>query len=269
VPNYRGRTTSAARPEPRARSLPKTTAATPASVSPWKDPYLGVVMILAAFLLFFSLGDRCLWQDEAETALLAKSILHNGLPIAWDGTNLISQEMSKEFGPDFLWRWSPWVQYYLTAGSFALFGSATVAARLPFAALGLLAVTLTYLLGRRLFDSPGVARLSALFLATSVPFLLHARQTRWYAPAFVLVCCLLLCFVAMTRGSRLAIAGFATSAALLFYTNFFVAIGLLSVLLVSAPLYKSERAFLLRLGLAYLVVLPLVLPGLFFFNSYS
>ena len=42
------------------------------------------------------LGDRCLWQDEAETALLGKNILRFGRPIAFDGTNVVSQEASKE-----------------------------------------------------------------------------------------------------------------------------------------------------------------------------
>src|SRR5207302_1394430 len=83
----------------------------------------------------------------------------------------ISQEASKEFGPDYLWRWSPWIQLYIAAGSFAVLGPTTLAARLPFTVLAFLTIPLTYRLARRLFDSIAAARLSALFLALSVPFL--------------------------------------------------------------------------------------------------
>jgi hypothetical protein len=244
----------------------------------WRDRYLWSILVLAAILLFSSLGSRNLWQDEAETALLAKRILRTGLPTASDGKNVVSQEMGRDYDSNYLWRWSPWMQFYLTAGSFAVFAPSeppsiagsgwTIAARLPFVLLGLVTIPLTYLLARRFLESVVVARLSAFFLTLSVPFLLHARQCRWYAPAYVLVCCLFLCFIAMAKGSRWAIAGFVLSAALLFYTNFFVAIGLLAVLLLSAPLYKWDRPFLVKFGSAYLLLLPLVLPGYFFFAPF-
>src|ERR1700722_19719888 len=96
------------------------------------DGVLWAILGLAAILLFWGIGDRSLWQDEAETALLGKNILRFGRPLAFDDANVISQEASKEFGPDYLWRWSPWVQFYIAAGSFAVFGPTTLAARLPF-----------------------------------------------------------------------------------------------------------------------------------------
>src|SRR5437867_1953071 len=145
------------------------------------DPLLWAIGLVAAVLLFGSLAERSLWQDEAETALLAKNILSFGKPVAFDGRNVVSQEAGKEFGPDRLWRWSPWLQYGIAALSIGLLGPTTLAARLPFAILGLLCVPLVYLVARRLFASVAIARLSALFLALSVPFILHARQARWYA----------------------------------------------------------------------------------------
>ena len=54
-----------------------------------RDPILLAITILAALLLLGRLGDRVLWQDEAETGLLAKSILRSGLPIASDGKNVV------------------------------------------------------------------------------------------------------------------------------------------------------------------------------------
>ena len=39
------------------------------------DGVLWAIMGLAAVLLFWGLGDRTLWEDEAETALLGKNVL--------------------------------------------------------------------------------------------------------------------------------------------------------------------------------------------------
>lgn len=136
-----------------------------------RDPILVAITALAAVLLLWHLGDRMLWQDEAETGLLAKSILRFGLPIASDGINVVSQEAGREFGADFLWRWSPWAQFYLAALSIALLGATPFAARLPFALLGLCCVPALYLVSRRLSGSVAVARLGALLLTLSVPFL--------------------------------------------------------------------------------------------------
>ena len=238
-------------------------------VSSLKDPFLYAIIALGAVLIFWSLGERYLWQDEAETAMLAKSILRTGLPIAHDGKNVVSQELSREFGPDYMWRWSPWLQFYLAAGSFALFGPSTLSARLPFAVLGLSAVPLTYWLARRFMGCVNSARLSSLILATSVPFLLHTRQARWYAVTFVIVSFLFICLEGIARGKKWACVGFAASAALLFYANFFVAIGVLAVLLFAAPAYQYEKTFLWRLVVSYAFVLLGVLPGLLFFNSFD
>jgi hypothetical protein len=232
------------------------------------DGVLWAILGLAAILLFWGLGDRSLWQDEAETALLGKNILRFGRPLAFDGTNVISQEASKEFGPDYLWRWSPWIQLYIAAGSFAVFGPTTLAARLPFTVLAFLAIPLTYRLARRLFDSIAVARLSALFLALSVPFLLYARQSRWHGPAYLLLVGLLLCLDAMRRGRRSAVLGFAVCAAIFFYTNFFVAIGVLAALAAATVLYRPDRRMLSSLATAYALTATTCLPGLFFFNSF-
>jgi predicted membrane-bound mannosyltransferase len=45
-----------------------------------------VLLALAAFLLLFHLGQRPFWQDEAETAGLARNVLKYGVPRASGGT---------------------------------------------------------------------------------------------------------------------------------------------------------------------------------------
>ena len=91
-------------------------------------PFL-LILAVAAFLFFFRLDHRPLWQDEAETACLARNVLAYGVPKAFDGVNLVSQEFGREFNRDYIWRWTPWQQIYLTAGAFRLGGVSTIAER--------------------------------------------------------------------------------------------------------------------------------------------
>ena len=80
-----------------------------------RDPVFWAALALGAILIFANLGNRPLWQDEAETANLGRNVVRTGLPYVTDGVNLISQEERREFGPDMIWRWSPWMQIYMSA----------------------------------------------------------------------------------------------------------------------------------------------------------
>jgi hypothetical protein len=151
------------------------------------DPLFLALLALVSFLLLYNLDYRPFWQDEAETACLARNVLKFGTPRAFDGINLISQEEGREAGADHLWRWSPWMQIYLTAGAFYLAQPSTTAGRFPFAVLGILCVCLTYLLIKRHFRDLLWARLAAALLGLSVPFLMYSRQCRYYSLATLLV----------------------------------------------------------------------------------
>jgi hypothetical protein len=83
------------------------------------------------FFAFYNLGGRALWGDEAETATLARNILKFGLPKVDDGVNHISLHGDKYDARDGIWTWSPWLQEYVAAASFAAFGTTTWAARAP------------------------------------------------------------------------------------------------------------------------------------------
>jgi len=180
---------------------------------------VAALVLIAALLIFPSLDDRYLWEDEAETALLARNVLRFGVPVAWDGATLISQECGTDYDANYLWRQTPWLPIYVTAGSFTLLGATTYAARLPFALLGLLSVFSMYLLGIRVFGNRLIALLAAASLLLSVPFLLHVRQGRYYALAiFATIWVFYFYFLLPTR-PRLAAAGLAAALAVLFYTS--------------------------------------------------
>jgi hypothetical protein len=229
------------------------------------DPVILLILALASFLFFYRLDHRPFWQDEAETANLARNVLKYGVPLAFDGKNLISQEGGWEFGPDHLWRWSPWLQIYVAAASFRLGGLTTAAGRFPFALCGLLTIVVVFLLVKRYYVSPGWARASAALLASSVPFLLFSRQCRYYGLGALLVALTLLAFRGNWQSRRGPAALLTLALALLFYTNYVLFFSYAAAFLFAALLvYRSELPPARTLLLA-LFVGCLVLPGFLLF----
>jgi hypothetical protein len=224
-------------------------------------------LALCAPLLLYGLGAPKLWVDEAETALLARSILVHGVPEARVGKDLISQEVGHEFGPDLVWRWTPWLDKYLAAGAFALLGEGTVAARLPFALLGLAAIASMYWLAWGLFGDRRIAVLSMLFLGTSVPFLLNVRQCRYYVLAilgtlwavhFAVAC-------ARRRGAG-PVIGLAAAMTLIFHANYMVFAALAVAFAATLWLVGIERAGWLRLSAAALLAALVNGPWVVYFD---
>ena len=145
---------------------------------------------LGAVLLFWNLGRPALWQDEAETALRAESILETGLPRMTLRGALVTAQPSlaaHEGRASGVWTWNTWLPAYLVAGSFAVLGRTPFAARLPFALAGLLTLWLSWAMftdGEK--DEFATRRAWApeaglALLALSPAFLLFCRQSRYYA----------------------------------------------------------------------------------------
>ena len=188
------------------------------TTSPGRLSRLAVPALLlgGALLLLPALGAVRLWQDEAETALLGRNALHSGLPRVWDGRNLVAQYYSLDFDRHLLFQ-KGWLPAYATAASFALLGETTLAARLPFVLTGLVTLLLCRRLALRLGGGELEAFLAAALLASSLPFLLYARQCRWYALAMALT---LLLFEAEERlDESRGWLRFGLAAAALFHTN--------------------------------------------------
>lgn len=139
------------------------------------------LLAVAAFGLFYNLEDRLLWADEAETALLALNITSFGVPVVDDGKNDLSRTRPGSDNEQALWIWSPWLDEYLVAASFGVFGKSTWAARFPFALIALASVVLLAWTAWRVSRSHELVFTAVLLYATCVPFLLHARQSRYYA----------------------------------------------------------------------------------------
>ena len=216
----------------------------PPNPVPWIrfDPVLALFLVMAAFLLFRHLGNGCLWQDEAETAVLAKNILRFGYPRAYDGVNRLNPSLPVAAG--YAWTYHPWASMYLVALSFVLFGISTVSARLPGAVMGLLSIALAYRLVRRLFGEKNLARWTAFLLTTSVPFLLMMRQCRYYAPSVLFSLWTVWAYLRFRRGRPWAALEWTASLFLLFHVNHGVFVpvlmGLVLHLLIDRPLSRSQ-----------------------------
>ena len=230
------------------------------------DLFLPFILVVAAFLLLYHLDHRPFWQDEAETGCLARNVLKYGVPKAFDGVNLISQENRQEFGQDYLWAWSPWLQIYVAAASFYLAQPGTVAGRLPFALLGLGSVLLVYLLVKRHFGDLLWARLTAALLTFSVPFLLFARQCRYYSLVVFLVLVSLYAFRSRWQERWGPAVVIMVSLGLLFHANYLTFFSYSLPFLVAAILVYRHDLPVTRCALITTGIALFVLPGLFFFR---
>jgi 4-amino-4-deoxy-L-arabinose transferase-like glycosyltransferase len=216
------------------------------------------LLLCASFLLLTNLGNHYLWQDEAETALLGKSVLAHGLPYGTDGKNFFSQQMGAEYGHNYLWRWNTWLPLYMTAGSFALLGAGTLSARLPFALFGIATVFATYLLAHELWNSRRVALLSAALLTFCVPFLILCRQCRYYSLSAFFAVIGLYFYARITRERPYAIPLYLLSFLLLFQSNYVHAACLLCANLVHSLFtrHKALYSYLYTFFGALLIVSP-------------
>ena len=227
--------------------------------------FLLAIGIIAALMLFANLGNQYLWQDEAQTALISKTILSEGVPRGYDGLNFFSQELGANYGENYIWKWHPWLPFYVLAGFFKLFGISTFVARLPFALMGLGTILLTYHFGRDLFNDRRVGAAAAVLLTFSVPFLLLAKQCRYYSPAIFFSLLGMYGYLMVLKGKRYGSIVFFLSAVLLFHTNFIYCATMLLATSVHVLLFyrgRLPRIYLLSLGIVVVNI-----PWIIWFSS--
>jgi hypothetical protein len=119
--------------------------------------------------------------------------------MAWDGTTFTESDAGRRLTPGLLLVGTPWLPFYATAASLAIFGESAAAARLPFALAGLATLILLYALVLRMTADRLAATLASALLLVSVQFLLYARQCRHYALNMALSLALLLAFDRLAR----------------------------------------------------------------------
>lgn len=161
-----------------------------------------LLVALAAVLLFWRLDGALLWRDEATTANWGRLMAKNGTWLPWvvDGDQLVAQASDgHDFSSAFLPAMQSWLQFYVVAAGFELFGVSTWTARLPFAVAGAACLFVLYRLGVALFG-PGLRPFLPPYLCLlSIFFLTAARQCRYYILVVLAASLLLLEFCRYLR----------------------------------------------------------------------
>lgn len=213
---------------------------------------------VATALLLPNLGGPRLWADEGDTAVFARTIVARGLPFAWDGRTFTDSDRGRRLNADLLLVGTPWLPYYVTAGSFAVLGESAFSARLPFALCGVASVALLYLLVLRLTADRRAALAAAVLLLGSVQFLLYARQCRHYSLNALLTLVVLIGFLRLRERPRDPL--FAIAAVLLYHTHPLPAVATLAAaggLAVLHPAFRAaRRPFFGWLAVVVLLALP-------------
>ncbi|WP_420266601.1 glycosyltransferase family 39 protein [Candidatus Magnetominusculus dajiuhuensis] len=202
-----------------------------------------VLTIITAMAMFYNLGGRPLWGDEAETAVLAANVMKYGLPVSTDGKNTITlYGKAVDSNDNNVWTWRPWLDEYLTAASFSMLGKSTVAARLPFAFLGLLSAILLARLVYKIYETHETTIIAVLCLITSELFILHARQCRYYSVVIFAEIWLILGLYRIIRGrGRSGAFHMSMALATAFYCNYIIVIGNIIAIVFTVILVQERR----------------------------
>jgi mannosyltransferase len=200
---------------------------------------------VAAVLRFFHLGAKSLWFDEALTAMLARAPWHGFARTVWRGGE------------------ANMALYYEIMRAWTHLGTREWALRSFSALVGVAAIPVFYLLGRRLFG-PAVGLIAALLLTVNACHVAYSQEARSYA-LFFLLAILSSYFLmrAVESGATSDYLAYALISALSVYSHFFafLLIGAQALSLIALP-RGAVRWRKLLIAVALLAVL--VLPALFF-----
>jgi 4-amino-4-deoxy-L-arabinose transferase-like glycosyltransferase len=215
---------------------------------------LSAVVLVACFLFIFNLDNQYLWQDEAQTALISKTILTDNIPLGYDGKNYFSQDLGIEYGNNYMWKWHPWFPFYLLALFFKIFGVSTFVARLPFALLGIGSVLLIYYFAKLLWEDRRIAIVAAILMLLSVPFIILAKQCRYYSPSIFLSIAALYAYLLIINSKKYGYAFFIITMMLLFHTQYIYCFTITGTILIHSLTFHKNRIKIVLL-LSLIVIL--------------
>lgn len=152
----------------------------------YKNIPLILLLLVMAALAFANLGNRYMYLDEVNTALMGENVLTYGYPRAWDGNYLITSANGNDFDKSFTFISYPWVQYYIAAFA-QVFGNSNFCLRFWYVVLGIISVIPFYYLSLGYTKKRHTALIAALFYSLSVPVILYIRTVRYYSPSLLLI----------------------------------------------------------------------------------
>jgi hypothetical protein len=230
-----------------------------------------------------------LWQDEAQTAVLADRMLRFGRPLAYDGKNLVTIDYFPaedgnsigqrsgdpkaavdyyihrgDFKPDTTWIWHPWGQFIVEAISLKTLGHSALSARMPFALAAIITVLLLYLFVLRELNSSFIATLAALFLTLNTYWILHGRQCRYYSLSSLFLLITLMSYAHWQNGGRWGAFAFVAAAWCWFQVDYGTLWPVLLVLFADALIADRHRVWRpLMIGACLAITL---LPFIYYFE---
>jgi 4-amino-4-deoxy-L-arabinose transferase-like glycosyltransferase len=229
--------------------------------------FLLIIFIVSTLIFLPNLNRHFLWQDEAQTALISKSILTNGIPHSHDDKNSFSQELGAENGAGGVYKWHPWIPFYIHAIFFYFFGQSDFVARLPDALFGIGTVLLCFWTMRSTGWGTRASLLAAGILMLMIPFLLLSRQCRYYSmAAFFSTGCILsyFLFLQSKRNARLLLM---CSTVFLFHVQMiYAAVFLITVLF---HMILAGKEFFKRILAPIIGILCFVMPWLIYISEIS
>jgi uncharacterized membrane protein len=141
-----------------------------------------LILVLAALLRFYRLGQQSLWADEGNSVALTRLGL-------WE----IAQRTAFDIHPPFY--------YWLLKGWVSIFGTSEMALRSLSALLGVGVVYLIWRLGLLLFNVK-VASIAAFVAALSPLLVYYSQETRMYMLLTLLSCLTVLTAVQLLMAGR-------------------------------------------------------------------
>src|SRR3954465_14117717 len=138
-------------------------------------------LLVSSLLLFVHLGRYPLWDDEAQTCLIARGVWNTGDTSAVLGQNIVAYRQGLLIR-DYKERTSPPLQFYLAAPFVGLGGTSAFAARTPFALFGLASIALMLRWAWRSGTDNVTFALLCIAIVGNVSLMLYLRQARYYTP---------------------------------------------------------------------------------------
>lgn len=198
-----------------------------------KGNILLAILLLAFALRMYGLAHKGLWGDEIFQARQAQRPL----------SVILTRSETPEIYDDF-------VLHYVVLHFVSLVGTDEFWMRLPSVWMSMLALPVTYLLGRRLFG--GAAGLGAMVLMAGAPFQIwYAQEARMYAAETFYAALSFYCFVGLWKGrGRWQFLGMTLANTLGLYNHLFaifptLAEGGTALIVLGAQLWR-QRDFSLR-----------------------
>lgn len=227
-----------------------------------------LILLAASILFFYNLGNMSLWEDEAETAVLAKNILKTGLPHAWDGKNIVTQEFGRDSNNNNIWIYHPWLSHYISALSMKIIGTSNWALRFPFTLFGFLTIPLLYSFSLFISKNKRIAVHSSLLLAFSIQFILYSRQLRYYSLTAFFSTLLLYSYTKLIMfPKKRYIFGTILSLILLFYSNHITAIAIGLGIFIHYLIFNRNKINFNTILAILILSFAFTLPWLMFSNA--